>query len=231
MTGVQTCALPIYEELLNTASIEVNTELDSEENINVRESIAQENDELLNTASIDYEDYLTLKSTEPFIMPLLADLDQIQKKKYRDKNSNQVSLTFIDKEAKEVQALKNKEIGDFGEKYVLEYEKRLLLDQNISYLPIHISKEFDGYGYDILSFDKYGNPKYIEVKTTIQSEKSEFYLSHNEFETMHKLENYFIYRLCNFNDPQKRKLIIIDCKNEFKNHFVLGIDTYKISKK
>ena len=219
------------DELINRASIESNTKLNSEENINVRESIAQDNDELLNTASIDYEDYLTLKSTEPFIIPLIADLDQIQKKKYRDKKANQMSLTFINKEAKEVQALKNKEIGDLGEEYILEYEKRFLSDQNISYLPIHISKEFDGYGYDIISFDKYGNSKYIEVKTTIQSEKSEFYLSHNELETMHKLENYFIYRLCNFNDSQKRKLIIIDCKNEFKKHFILAPDTYKISKK
>ena len=210
--------------------IETNTKLNSEEKINAREPIAN-NDELLNTISIDEEDNLTLKNTEPFIMPLLTDLSQVQKKKYRDKKANQMSLTFIDKETKEMQALKNKEIGDLGEEYILEYEKRFLSDQNISYLPIHISKEFDGYGYDIISFDKYGNSKYIEVKTTVQSEKSEFYLSHNEFETMHKLENYFIYRLCNFNEPQKRKLIIIDCKNEFKNNFILTPDTYKISEK
>lgn len=102
---------------------------------------------------------------------------------------------------------------------------------NINYTPIHVSKEFDGYGYDIMSFDIKGNVKYIEVKTTTQNETSEFYLSHNEFETMHNLENYFIYRLCNFNDINKRALIIIDCNKEFKSHFVLTPDTFKISKR
>lgn len=210
--------------------IEPKQSIKETEIIRFREPFVEDIEDLLNLTSIDKVSDLTITS-EPFIMPLLAHLDIIQKNKQREENPNQMSLVFINKEAKEVQTLKNKEIGELGEDYVMEFEKRLLSDLNINFSPLHISKEFDGYGYDILSFDKYGNAKYIEVKTTTQNEKSDFFLSQNEFDTMHKLENYFIYRLCNFNDPQNRKLIIINCKEELMNHFDLIPDTYKISKK
>lgn len=55
-------------------------------------------------------------------------------------------------------------------------------------------------GYDILSFDKNGNEKFIEVKTTEGNEKNPFHLSLNEYLFCEKNQNiYYIYRLYNYN--------------------------------
>lgn len=66
----------------------------------------------------------------------------------------------------------------------------------------HVSQtRGDGLGYDILSFDAYGNPIYIEIKTTTQGKVAPFYISDNEltFASQHS-NNYFLYRIYNFND-------------------------------
>ena len=61
-------------------------------------------------------------------------------------------------------------IGDTGEEAVANYEKKQLQKSGKSYLADCVevvSKTIgDGLGYDVLSFDQYGNEKFIEVKTT-----------------------------------------------------------------
>jgi hypothetical protein len=78
----------------------------------------------------------------------------------------------------------NKRIGDRGELIVLQSEidklnacsKRQLV-KNIK----HISKENDFAGYDILSYDEFGNEIYIEVKSTrAKRGQANFYLTANE---------------------------------------------------
>jgi hypothetical protein len=59
----------------------------------------------------------------------------------------------------------------------------------------------DGKGYDVLSFDKYGNKKFIEVKTTNASEFYPFNLSKNEIAFMRKYPTqYCIYRIYNYDE-------------------------------
>lgn len=94
-------------------------------------------------------------------------------------------------------------IGFLGEQIVLNYEKNRLknhpdLVQQIE----HVSQtQGDGLGYDILSFDTYGNPIYIEVKTTTQGKGTPFYISNNELEFASQCpDSYFLYRLYNFDD-------------------------------
>ncbi|MBS3999253.1 MAG: DUF3883 domain-containing protein [Desulfobulbaceae bacterium] len=64
----------------------------------------------------------------------------------------------------------NKRIGDLGEIWVFKYEKEFLETHGKKTLAEkveHVAKnKGDGLGYDILSFDLDGEPKYIEVKTT-----------------------------------------------------------------
>lgn len=61
-------------------------------------------------------------------------------------------------------------IGNTGEEVVANYEKTQLQKSGENYLADRVevvSKTIgDGLGYDVLSFDQYGNKKFIEVKTT-----------------------------------------------------------------
>ena len=142
----------------------------SDENSDISNSIENNIDEHLDEILIESFSNEILRNEEPFSMPLVIDLKEIKKRKSIAINEDVPKITIIDKEEKSKQALKNKEIGYLGELYVMEFEKRLLLEYNKKRLsPIHISKDFDGYGYDIISYDKAGNKKYIEVKTTTQN--------------------------------------------------------------
>ncbi|MFV8830264.1 DUF3883 domain-containing protein [Alkalihalobacterium sp. APHAB7] len=76
--------------------------------------------------------------------------------------------------------IKNQELGLKGEEFVLNYEKGRL-NPILSEKVIHVSvEEGDGAGYDILSYDDKGKPKFVEVKTTTGAKDTEFYLTENE---------------------------------------------------
>jgi hypothetical protein len=64
----------------------------------------------------------------------------------------------------------NMVIGDMGEEAVANYEKKQFQKSGRNHLAERVeivSKTIgDGLGYDVLSFDQYGNEKFIEVKTT-----------------------------------------------------------------
>lgn len=101
--------------------------------------------------------------------------------------------------------IENKRIGDLGELWVIKYEIDKLKKagkNNLASRVKHISKnEGDGTGYDVLSFDSKGNKKYIEVKTTKGGKNSSFYVTRNELEKSKiEKENYYVYRLYNFNE-------------------------------
>lgn len=79
---------------------------------------------------------------------------------------------------------RNRKLGLAGEKRVYESEVsrfnsegRFDLAKEVKW----VSQEFgDGAGYDILSFDKNGKERFLEVKTTIGHKRTPFYLSRNE---------------------------------------------------
>lgn len=95
-----------------------------------------------------------------------------------------------------------KEIGDAGEKLVIENEKRLLKEVGLLELSEKVCKAKDGEGYDILSFsinDK--SNKYIEVKTTTSRDTTPFNISANELEFLKKnFDSYFLYRIYNYSE-------------------------------
>ncbi|MDG1097160.1 MAG: DUF3427 domain-containing protein [Methylophilaceae bacterium] len=100
---------------------------------------------------------------------------------------------------------KNRSLGLAGEELVVEYEKKLLASAGLNDLATlvrHVSKELgDGAGYDVLSYDLYGNKKYIEVKTTKGNLNTEFYISINEVNFSEQYsKNYYLYRLYNFDE-------------------------------
>lgn len=103
----------------------------------------------------------------------------------------------------------NKDLGDNGEEWILNREKQYLLDKHLDELANkvkRVSKDGDGKGYDILSFDEFGNERYIEVKTTSGDINVSFPISINEL-LASKIysNNYHLYRVFNYdkNDMDK----------------------------
>lgn len=89
------------------------------------------------------------------------------------------------------------ELGLLGEEFVVKVEKDRL--GNYKKKIEHISQtEGDGAGYDILSYDGKGNKKHIEVKTTCGGFNTPFYLTEREKQASENIENYFIYRVYDF---------------------------------
>lgn len=92
-------------------------------------------------------------------------------------------------------------IGDLAEEYVYEFELSKLNGTKYSDLVDRTKAYNPENGYDILSYDMYGNHIYIEVKGTTKSWDDEFYITNHEIETMRRLNilpnRYYIYRVSN----------------------------------
>ncbi len=97
----------------------------------------------------------------------------------------------------------NRALGEKGEEFVIRYEKFRLANEGKEHLADKIewvSKEVgDGLGYDILSKNKNGTDRYIEVKTTKLSRETPIYLSKAEisFATQNAKE-FYLYRVFDF---------------------------------
>ena len=101
--------------------------------------------------------------------------------------------------------IENKRLGDLGELWVMKYEIEKLRNakrDNLIDRIKHTSKdEGDGTGFDIQSFDIYGNKIFIEVKTTKGRQNSTFFVTRNELERSKiEKEYYYLYRLYNYNE-------------------------------
>ena len=79
---------------------------------------------------------------------------------------------------------RNKDLGDRGEAFVLEYEQRRLQAGDQPELAEKVRwtarEDGDGYGYDISSFELDGRPRLIEVKTTNGWDRTPFHITRNE---------------------------------------------------
>ena len=101
---------------------------------------------------------------------------------------------------------RNRELGLAGEKLVFAREIKNLIDKgrrDLADQVVHVSvNEGDGAGYDIRSYDPNGQLKYIEVKTTkCSTSQASFFISANEIEfSKEKSDNYFLYRVYDFDD-------------------------------
>jgi len=129
-----------------------------------------------------------------------------------------------------VQHIKNIEIGELGELFVIEQEKKRLVSAGRSDLAqkiIHISKEFgDSAGYDILSYNINGDEKMIEVKTTAGNISDDFFLTENEYRSMNINDNYYIYRVFNYGKEENTGQIKeIHCLSD-KNQLNINISSY-----
>jgi hypothetical protein len=103
---------------------------------------------------------------------------------------------------------RNRQLGKAGEEFVLHQERRRLAECGRSDLAekVHWTAEFegDGAGYDILSFDRTGAERLLEVKTTCGGARTPFYLTRNELALAEERSSEFrLVRVHQFvNDPK-----------------------------
>jgi hypothetical protein len=95
---------------------------------------------------------------------------------------------------------RNRILGKAGEAFVLEVERKQLTEIDRSDLAKKIrwvaAEDGDGAGYDVLSFDRSGREKLIEVKTTNGSARTPFFLTRNECSlAMERPMDWRIYRV------------------------------------
>ena len=124
----------------------------------------------------------------------------------------------------------NRKIGKAGEKLALKFEENRLRREGLSDLVgriKHVSEnEGDGAGYDIESFNENGSARFIEVKTTRGSINTGFIISRNEVKRSNITENYYLYRIYNFDlDRNSGELYIKS--GPIENSFDLIHDTFK----
>lgn len=79
---------------------------------------------------------------------------------------------------------RNRQLGKAGEQAVFDFERRRLAAEERPDLARKVrwvaEEDGDGAGYDILSFDREGRERLVEVKTTLGGRTTPFYLTRNE---------------------------------------------------
>lgn len=185
--------------------------------------------------------------TQDFIYAVTEHLDEItiQKSTVEVINESEISsnelntkadtLSFSPSIINHIQNnAENKVIGDLGEMWVYKYEKEFLEKNGKERLADkvdHVAKtQGDGLGYDILSFELDGTPKYIEVKTTRGNKNTTFFITRNELEkSIIKKDNYFLYRVYKY-DEAAGKGEILKIKGELTSICNIPVN-YKVTLK
>lgn len=101
---------------------------------------------------------------------------------------------------------RNRKLGRDGEELVFQFERDKLRSLDRSDLAKKIrwisEEDGDGAGYDILSFDERGKERFLEVKTTVGSDVTPFYITRNELSLSSERPEAF--RLCRVFDFSMR---------------------------
>src|SRR5262249_22570237 len=95
---------------------------------------------------------------------------------------------------------RNRSLGKAGEEFVLKVERKKLSNLELPDLARKVrwvaQEDGDGAGYDILSFDRSGRERLVEVKTTNGAARTPFFLTRNEYEVANAYaESWQLYRV------------------------------------
>jgi hypothetical protein len=124
--------------------------------------------------------------------------------------------------------MRNRLLGEAGEKHVMAHEKRFLtligrgdLAENVRWVS---RDEGDGAGYDILSFTDRGDRKFIEVKTTLGGIRTPFFMSRNEFAfSTSNADDYNLVRLFDF----RKGVRGFELRGRIDTHVKLSTETFR----
>lgn len=125
---------------------------------------------------------------------------------------------------------RNRILGRRGEEIVLASERSRLICEDRADLArkvLWVSEEIgDGAGHDILSFDRNGRERLIEVKTTVGHERTPFWLSENERSlSLERPQSFELVRLYNFAKVPRGFVL----KPPLENSILLRPASYKAS--
>jgi len=124
----------------------------------------------------------------------------------------------------------NRALGKAGEEFVLQLERRQLIDAGRNDLAASVrwvaDDDGDGAGYDVLSFDNQGHQRLLEVKTTNGSARTPFFLTRNELAlAAEQPTDWHIYRVHLF--ATERRIFTISPPLEGVVHLIA--DTWRAS--
>jgi len=115
----------------------------------------------------------------------------------------------------------NSALGAAGEQLVMFYEKTRLMKIGRDHLADRVERVSEtrgnSEGFDILSYERTGRDRYIEVKTTKYGKEIPFYVSSNErsFSGLNR-EKYYLYRLFHFRKAPKLYMLQGDLSENFQ---------------
>lgn len=162
--------------------------------------------------------------TQDFVYAVFVHFDVLKLKVVPNQpKSGKVEVTRIEANELTVKPMKNtsftsirdndyfnnhkrqKQLGNFGEIFVVEYEKRFLQEngrKDLAEKVEHVSMtKGDGLGYDVLSYDLNGRKKFIEVKTTRGALTQEFFVTSTELAfSKQNSGRFWLYRVYKFNE-------------------------------
>lgn len=155
---------------------------------------------LLEIAAADADGLMVAPEVEDILAVLTtAPHSSIPDNKVSEPGSVEYRLTtnYIEREAR------NRSLGSAGEEFVLNYERARLIRDGCETLASkieHVSQvRGDREGYDILSFEKNGAERLIEVKTTKYGKETPFFVSRNEVSVSEQnASQYHVYRMFAF---------------------------------
>lgn len=103
---------------------------------------------------------------------------------------------------------RNRALGKAGEALIFDFERSRLAAAERGDLAAKVrwvaQEDGDGAGYDILSFDRTGQERLIEVKTTLGPQRTPFFLTRNERSFADERPDAFrIYRVYEFGDTPR----------------------------
>lgn len=107
-----------------------------------------------------------------------------------------------------VEEAQNRSLGQLGERFVVELERARLHKAGEAALSKRVEQvsetKGDGLGFDVLSFNKDGTERFIEVKTTTFGKEVPFYVTSNELSlSRERPKEFHLYRLFEFRDNPK----------------------------
>lgn len=172
-------------------------------------------------STIEYYDNSIMNKSVEYIDSQIILNNALSQVSIEEKNRTSSKITpkkdYIKKQ------IRNKIIGDSGEKKVVQQEKERLLKAGKTNLAqkVHIV-DSDAYGYDVESFDENGNPKHIEVKTSTSSSNDIcFYISAHEVEVAKMDDAYELHYLYCVKEKILKTIIFSNQQLKFdifKNH-------------
>jgi|GEM_PF-2325711 len=153
--------------------------------------------------------------------------------------SNQSTNNDINRVGMSPEALRKKRekweyIGLMGEQFVFEMERQRLIEvgrDDLAEAVQHVSLYDCGAGYDILSYELDGRPRYIECKTSA-GDSMRFEITSNEWNMAKKYrEQYYLYRITNIDRDHNRNIIVIqDPFGKYEDgELVLTPSTYTVT--